>query len=89
MGYVDDGRPGSGTAWLSDPRKIAPHLCLIEVPEPKTVKNRVHIDLAVPGTGTAEEKWQRIAGEAARLHRVGATVRAKFDGRWITMADRL
>lgn len=72
---------------MSDPRGIAAHRSLIEVPEPKIVKNRVHIDLAVSGTGTAEDKWQRIAGEAARLRRAGASIRTEFPGRWITMAD--
>ncbi|MGI8665839.1 MAG: VOC family protein [Jatrophihabitans sp.] len=87
VGYVEHGDPGPGTAWLSDPRGIAPHLCFIEVAEPKIVKNRVHIDLAVSGSGTPEDKWQRISDEAGRLRNAGATVLTEFTGRWITMAD--
>ena len=87
VGYVAHGDPGPGTAWLSDPRGVAPHLCLIEVPEPKIVKNRMHIDLAVSGEGPPEEKWRRVVGEAARLQAAGGRVLAEFAGRWITMAD--
>ena len=34
-----------GGAWLYDPRGVAPSLCLLQVPEPKTAKNRLHLDL--------------------------------------------
>lgn len=44
-----------GFAWLHDPRGTGPHLCLLEVPEPKTVKNRMHLDLAVSGEGSPDE----------------------------------
>ncbi|MEU5403167.1 VOC family protein [Streptomyces sp. NPDC005963] len=52
------------------------------VPEGKTVKNRLHMDLH-PGT-------DRRAEEVARLEALGATVLAEQDqpaGRWTTMAD--
>ncbi|MEU0989719.1 VOC family protein [Streptomyces sp. NPDC005953] len=52
------------------------------VPEAKTVKNRLHLDLH-PGT-------ERRAAEVARLEALGATVLAEQDqpgGRWTTMAD--
>ena len=41
LGYVDispDQAADRGYAWLHDPRSVGPHLCLLEVPEPKTVK---------------------------------------------------
>ena len=66
---------------------VAPHLALIEVNEPKTVKNRMHIDLAVSGVGPPEVTWSRIAAEAARLRALGATVRHEYASRWISMAD--
>lgn len=87
IGYVAEGEPGPGTAWLTDPRGIAPHLALIEVDEPKAVKNRMHIDLAVSGDGPPEVRWARIAAEAARLEALGATVRHEYTGRWVSMAD--
>lgn len=87
IGYVEHADPGPGTAWLTDPRRIAPHLALIEVDEPKAVKNRMHIDLAVSGDGPPKVTWARVAAEAARLEALGATVRHEYTGRWISMAD--
>jgi Glyoxalase-like domain len=87
VGYVEHGDPGQGTRWLTDPRRIAPHLALIEVDEPKSGKNRMHIDLAVSGDGPPSVKWARIAAEAARLQTLGATVRHEYTDRWISMAD--
>ncbi len=52
------------------------------VPEPKTVKNRLHIDLVVGP--------ERRAAEVERLVGLGATVLNEFDspeGRWTTLAD--
>ncbi|MFC4906448.1 VOC family protein [Actinomadura gamaensis] len=46
-----------------------PVLCLQEVPETKTTKNRIHLDLAVPDFQTA--------GERARA--LGATLRNRSD----------
>ena len=46
------------------------------VPEPKTVKNRVHLDLV-----TAD-----FDAELARLRKLGATELATFE-RWVTLAD--
>ena len=46
------------------------------VPERKTVKNRLHIDVTVGGGRTApfEIRKQRIDAEAERLAALGATV---------------
>jgi len=52
------------------------------VPEPKTVKNRLHLDLHVG--------LEAQAAEVARLARLGATVLAQVDdrgSRHVTMAD--
>jgi hypothetical protein len=46
------------------------------VPEPKAVKNRVHLDLACADPDA----------EAARLVALGASVVARYDG-WITLVD--
>lgn len=35
IGHTEHGDPGPGAAWLKDPRGVAPHLCLIEVPSPR------------------------------------------------------
>ena len=90
LGYVDRSPaedPKRGFAWLADPQRNGPHLCLLEVPEPKIGKNRMHLDLAVSGDGTANEKWQRIEAEVDRLRALGATILAEYDHHHVTMAD--
>ena len=62
------------------------------VPQPKQVKNRVHLDLNVGGGLEADpqEKRARIAAEAERLVAAGAARQAEFDeGReyWLVMQD--
>src|SRR5690348_4349502 len=76
----DDG------AWLCDPDGVGPRLSILKVPEPKTAKNRLHIDIRVPGHGTPEERWQRIRTEAGRLVRAGGRVLAEVDGHHVRMA---
>jgi len=88
VGYLDAPTPApSGVAWLVDPRGVAPSLCLLEVPEPKTVKNRLHVDLVVSGEGLPQEQWQRVTDEVARLRAAGASLLAEFAGHLIVMAD--
>lgn len=61
------------------------HVLFIEVPEAKTVKNRLHFDLR-PTDRTQQEEVDRLVG-------VGATVLADRRGQygpgtgWVTMAD--
>ncbi|ADI10672.1 hypothetical protein SBI_07552 [Streptomyces bingchenggensis BCW-1] len=57
------------------------------MPEPKTAKNRLHIDIRVPGHGGAEERWARIKTEAERLVRAGGTVVEEVDRHHVVMAD--
>jgi predicted enzyme related to lactoylglutathione lyase len=58
-------------------------ILFLEVPEPKQVKNRIHLDLA-PTSGTRDE-------ELARLLEVGATVvddlRQPDGTGWVVLAD--
>ncbi len=52
------------------------------VPEPKSGKNRVHLDLNV-GKDRVEEEVQRLLA-------LGATLLSRYDGpegRWVTLAD--
>jgi len=60
---------------ISDPEKAGPRIYFQRVPEAKTVKNRVHLDLNVGGGRKAplEERKQRIAAVAERLREAGAT----------------
>ena len=61
---------------------LLPDLLFIKVPDDKTVKNRLHLDLR-PGVGDTQE------AEVARLEALGAT-RADIgqgETRWTVMAD--
>jgi Glyoxalase-like domain len=80
-GSADDG------AWLCDPDGVGPRLSILTVPELKTVKNRLHIDIRVPGSGTPAERWARIQAESARLVAAGGTVLARDDDHHVVMAD--
>jgi hypothetical protein len=53
-----------------------PRLLFQLVPEPKTVKNRVHLDLACTN----------LNAETDRLVALGASVLGRHDG-WVTLAD--
>jgi predicted enzyme related to lactoylglutathione lyase len=45
------------------------------------------MDVRVAGTGSAEERWARIAKEVDRLAAAGATVLQPFPGHHVVMAD--
>jgi predicted enzyme related to lactoylglutathione lyase len=76
----DEDGPGDPEALVETPRAA---LLFISVPEPKSAKNRVHLDLQ-PDDRSRDEEVQRLLGLGATLvadHR-------KPDGRgWATMAD--
>ncbi|MEU5633098.1 VOC family protein [Streptomyces rishiriensis] len=67
--------PGERGAWFacSDPSGVGPRLFFQRVPEGKTAKNRVHLDVRV-GTGlVGEERLAVLQAECARLVALGAT----------------
>ncbi len=70
-------------ATLAPGEEGQPKLLFIPVPEPKTVKNRVHLDL-VPAEGTRD-------AELARLLDLGSTVvddlRQPDGSGWVVLAD--
>jgi catechol-2,3-dioxygenase len=73
-----------GWAWLSrdgTPTADPPLLVFVPVPEPKSVKNRVHIDLNPSGCEQAEE-LERLKGLGAREVDIG-----QGDTPWIVLAD--
>lgn len=85
FGLPDDD-PKEG-AWLCHPEGVGPRLSILKVPEPKTAKNRLHIDLRIPGHGTPAERWTRIRAEAERLVGAGGSVLAEVDEHHVVMAD--
>ncbi|MCU1407508.1 MAG: hypothetical protein JWQ43_3811 [Glaciihabitans sp.] len=62
-----------GSAWAcQDPEGVGPRLFFQRVPEGKTVKNRVHLDVrAAPGL-TGDERVVALEAEANRLVALGA-----------------
>jgi hypothetical protein len=60
---------------LEDPAGERPRIYFQRVPEPKTVKNRVHLDVNVGGKrGTEPEvRRERVDAEIPRLEKLGAT----------------
>lgn len=66
----DDG------AYLSDPDGAGPALSFLKVPEPKAVKNRLHLDVRVGGGRETpwEVRWPRVVEAVERLTAAGATV---------------
>ena len=78
---VEDPR---GLWWLSstgDYTAPPPWLVFVPVPEPKTVKNRIHIDLNPTGCDQPEE-LERLLGLGARRIDVG-----QGDAPWVVLAD--
>ena len=72
---VPEERWNSANA-LVDPRGQGPRIFLQQVPEPKTAKNRMHLDLGSgggPGT-PPEEQRDRLRAEVERLVGLGATL---------------
>jgi hypothetical protein len=80
---------GDGDYWVTAPGAMVsgapagpgPVLTFLGVPEPKTVKNRLHLDLNPSGCGQAEE-LERLLGLGARRVDVG-----QGDVSWVVLAD--
>jgi hypothetical protein len=75
-----------------DPDGVGPRLYFQRVPEPKTAKNRVHLDLDVGGgRGTPIEVSRRRVAEAVeRAVAAGATKVREVDERdehWVVLQD--
>jgi hypothetical protein len=75
----DDG------AYLADPAGTAPGLSFLRVPEPKTVKNRIHFDLKVSGgrNQPPDVHRKRITAVVDRLVAAGGAVQRsdEYNGR--------
>jgi len=75
-----DGYMTDETNHMLKPTAVGPVIYFQEVPEPKSVKNRVHIDIA-----TKDPK-----GDIFRLERLGAKVQQEVEEgghQWVVMND--
>lgn len=66
---------------LTGPPGSGPSLLFIRVPEPKTVKNRLHVDVNPVGCGQAEEV-ERLIALGARPIDIG-----QGEQTWVVLAD--
>lgn len=69
-----------------------PRIFFQKVPEPKTGKNRVHVDLLGGGGPSVplDDQRERVAAEVARLEGLGATrvdEHTDLGVHWVTMRD--
>lgn len=76
-----------GAAWLCDPDGAGPRLSLLEVPEPKTAKNRLHIDIRVADRSSPEAKWAAVTAEVVRLEAAGLRRWCRVGQHHVLMAD--
>jgi hypothetical protein len=76
-----------------DPDGVGPRIYFQRVPEPKTVKNRVHLDLNVGGGHAAgldenrrlvDAEVDRLTGLGASVFRPGSVERGEY---WVVMQD--
>ena len=77
---------------IVDPDGDLPRIFIQKVPEPKTAKNRVHLDINVGGGhGVAlEERRMRVDAEVVRLEAAGASSVGPVEQRdeyWVVMRD--
>ncbi|WP_395691178.1 VOC family protein [Nocardioides sp.] len=88
LGYVDlDGDPnlpGHEECMIRDP-ETGHQLLFIEVPDTKTVKNRLHLDLR-PRAATRDEEVEGLLAAGATLVADHRGVRGPGTG-WVTLAD--
>lgn len=59
-------------AALIDPDGVGPRLFFQKVPEPKTAKNRVHLDLRAAARVATDDRADALEAECARLVALGA-----------------
>jgi hypothetical protein len=78
----------NATFAIEDPAGVRPRMFFQRVPEPKSVKNRVHLDLAAPADSSSD-RAEEIDAFVDRLTALGASrLRAvKEDGYFVVMAD--
>ena len=81
LGYTNVGSAGSYVA-LYPRQGNGPKLLLQRVSEPKTTKNRMHLDIE---TADIEAEATRLVGLGAQ--RVNDSTRSEHGSTWILMAD--
>lgn len=78
---VPEEELGGGVDRIVDPSGRGPRIWFQAVPDRKTAKNRLHIDIGVSGGRAVpiETRKQRVDAEAARLVELGAVLVGALD----------
>lgn len=91
---VSEDEAEDGYDSIIDPSGNGPRIWFQRVPEAKTIKNRLHLDLLVGGGRGVplEERKRRVVAEGVRLAGAGAVERhtmdqPEFDHFYLAMAD--
>lgn len=90
MGIPEENRNDANA--VVDPDGNGPRIFFQRVPEAKTVKNRVHLDLGVSGGHRVppDERRRRVDAEVVRLKELGASMHRPMEQRgeyWVVMSD--
>jgi hypothetical protein len=90
IGVPEENRKDANA--LVDPEGNGPRMFFQRVPEPKTVKNRLHLDINITGgMGKPIEERRRMVDEAVeRLVSIGATVVTRteqYNGYFVVLQD--
>lgn len=75
---------------LIDPDGAGPRLFFQKVPEGKTAKNRLHLDVNIGKGAAAEQRHETVQAHADRLVEAGGERGETFDdqtGYWVVMRD--
>ena len=78
---TEEPRPGFAEAAVGTPGEDRPRLYFVQVPEGKTVKNRLHLDV-MPSDRTQDEEIARLVGLGARV-----VSDPRPESGWVLMAD--
>lgn len=63
---IEEPQPGYEESAVGTPGEGRPRLYFVKVPEPKSVKNRLHLDV-MPADRTQQEEITRLTGLGARI----------------------
>lgn len=78
---IEEPQPGYEESAVGMPGQGRPRLYFVKVPERKTAKNRLHLDL-MPSDRTQDEEITRLVGLGARI---SSDRRPEFG--WVILAD--
>lgn len=81
----DPNLPGHEECMILDPAGVGPRVLFIEVPEEKSIKNRIHFDLR-PRERTREEEVAWLLGRGATQVADHRGIHGPGSG-WVTLAD--